>query len=377
MKFRELGKTTINSSILGLGCMRLPIVEGKAHQIDEEKAIELIRYAIDHEVTYIDTAYPYHGGNSETIVGKALKDGYRERVTLITKSPSWLIEQPSDFEKYLDEQLEKLQVSCLDIYLLHALDKKRWENYKKIDIFNEIDKMKAKGKIKHIGFSFHDGYETFEEIIKAYNWDVCMIQFNYMDINEQAGLKGVQLASDLGIPMVVMEPLKGGMLATPSDDILDLWQESPRKWSPVEWSLRYIANFENVKVVLSGMSNLDQLKENLEIADRLEASSLSEEDHAMISKVREAYNKKVQIPCTDCKYCVPCPHGVEIPRVFALYNRGNMFNNFEGANSSYQAFLAPEAKASNCVACGECEPKCPQQIQIIERLKTAKAYFGN
>ncbi len=277
MKFREIGNTNINSSVLGLGCMRLPVVEGNAHQIDEKKAIELIRYAIDHGLNYIDTAYPYHGGNSEVIVGKALKDGYRERVTLITKSPSWLMEQPSDFEKYLDEQLEKLQVSYLDIYLLHALDKKRWENYKKIDIFNEIEKMKAKGKIKHIGFSFHDGYESFEEIIRAYHWDVCMIQFNYMDIDEQAGLKGVKLAETLGIPMIVMEPLKGGMLATPSDDILEVWKQSSRKWSPVEWSLRYIANFENVKVVLSGMSNLEQLKENLEIADRLRSEEHTSE----------------------------------------------------------------------------------------------------
>ncbi len=377
MKFREIGKTNINASVLGLGCMRLPIIEGNAEQIDEQKAIELIRYAIDHEVNYIDTAYPYHGGNSELIVGKALKDGYREKVTLITKAPSWLMEEPSDFEKYLDEQLEKLQVSCLDIYLLHALDKKRWETYKKIDIFNEIEKMKAKGKIKHIGFSFHDDFETFDEIIRGYNWDVCMIQFNYMDINEQAGLRGVKLAEELGVPMIVMEPLKGGMLATPSDDILELWKQSSRNWSPVEWSLRYIANFKNVKVVLSGMSNLDQLKENIEIADRLEANTLSEEDQATISKVREAYNKKVQIPCTDCKYCMPCPHGVEIPRVFSLYNRGNMFNNFEGVNNNYQSMLKPEAKASNCVACGACEPKCPQHIAIIESLKVAKAYFGN
>ncbi len=376
MKFRKIGKTGITTSVLGMGCMRLPVINGQSESIDEEKAVEMIRYAIDHGVTYIDTAYNYHGGNSERLVGKALQDGYRERVTLVTKSPSWLHKEPSDFEKHLDEQLEKLNVPYLDIYLLHAINKNYWENYKKIDIFNEIEKMKAKGKIKQIGFSFHDEFSLFEEIIKAYSWDVCMIQFNYMDVEEQAGLKGVELADSLGIPMIVMEPLKGGTLATPSEDIIQLWNQSKREWSPVHWALQYVANFENVKVVLSGMSTLEQIKDNLSIAESLEANVLTDEDNSHIKAVREAYLNKVQIPCTDCKYCMPCPQGVEIPKVFSYYNRGHMYNSHESAKGMYKAFLKPEAQAAACVACGACEPKCPQHIEIIESLKVASNYFS-
>ena len=365
---RTIGKTGIESSVLGIGCMRLPIIDGDSSKIDEEAAIQMIRHAIDQGVTYVDTAYPYHGGESEKVVGKALKDGYRARVTLVTKSPGWLIETQDDFYKFLDEQLEKLQTDCLDLYLLHALNKSRWETYKAIDIFSAIDRVKAQGKIKNIGFSFHDEFPVFEEIINDYEWDACMLQLNYLDMQEQAGLRGLKLAEQKGVPVIVMEPLKGGLLATPPKDISELWKSYDETRSPVEWALRYVANFENVKVVLSGMSNLAQIDENLEIANRLTVGNLNAEDLNVVETVRAAYESKVQVPCTQCGYCVPCPHGVEIPRVFNMYNRAHIFDMHDSIKEQYHMNLDEQAKASNCVACGQCEPKCPQNIEIIKML---------
>ena len=375
MKYREIGKTGINASVLGLGCMRLPVLNGEASSIDKEKAIEMIRFAIDQGVNYIDTAYPYHGGESERVVGEALKDGYREKVALITKSPGWLIKTQDDFFKYLDEQLEKLGVDCLDIYLLHALNKNTWATYKEIDVFSAIEIVKANGKIKNIGFSFHDEYEVFVDIMDSYKWDLCMLQLNFMDMGEQAGIKGLNYAEQKGVPVIVMEPLKGGMLANPSEDIQALWDTYPEKRTAIEWALRYVANYENVKVVLSGMSTIEQIKENIEISDRLTVHNLDEDALALIEKVKASYASKVQVPCTQCQYCVPCPHGVEIPRAFTFFNRGHIFNTIDDMKKQYHSQMKPEAKAGNCVSCGECEPKCPQKIQIIEMLKRVNIAF--
>lgn len=374
MIYRTIGKTGIDASVLGIGCMRLPIIDGDSDKIDYKKSTEMIRYAIDHGVNYVDTAYPYHGGNSETFLGEALKDGYRERVTLITKSPTWLLKEQEDFDKYLDEQLEKLQTDHLDIYLMHALGKERWENLKTINVFEAIERAKANGKIKHVGFSFHDNLDQFKEIVDGYEWDLCMLQFNYMDTDEQAGLEGLMYAESKGLPVIVMEPLKGGMLASPPKDVEDLWASHTEKKSPVEWALRYVANFENVKVVLSGMSTMEQLKENIEIADRLLPNSLDEKGLALIESVRETYQSRIQVPCTQCKYCMPCPHGVEIPRAFTLYNRAHIFNAIESIKGQYNT-ASEEAKASNCKECGLCEPQCPQKIEIIRMLKDVANEF--
>lgn len=369
MEKRSIGKTGVEASVLGLGCMRFPVVNGDNNVIDEEKAIEMIRYAVDHGINYVDTAFPYHGGNSEALVGKALKDGYRERIHLVTKSPSWLHETEADLDKYLDMQLERLGVECIDIYLLHTLNQKYWDNYLKLNVFDFINRAKASGKIKHIGFSFHDDYPVFEKIIEAYPWDLCMLQLNYMDMAEQAGLKGLKHAESLGIPVIVMEPLKGGMLATPSEEIAAIWNKSTLKMSPVEWALSYVANFENVKVILSGMSTLEQLKENIEMGSRLKINRLDEEALAIVKEVENTYKSRVKVPCTQCEYCMPCPQGVQIPRVFTLYNKAHIFSAMDAVKAQYHQFLKPEMQASNCIACGACEPKCPQKIQIIDALK--------
>ncbi len=375
MKYRVIGNTGLEASILGLGCMRLPVEGEDASKIKKEEAIEMIRYAIDNGINYIDTAYPYHGGESERIVGEALKDGYREKAILITKSPGWMIKTQADFHKYLDEQLEKLGTDHLDIYLLHALNKNTWATYKEIDVFTAIEEAKAKGKIKHIGFSFHDEFEVFEEIISAYNWELCMLQLNFMDMGEQAGLRGLKLAEEKGIPVIVMEPLKGGMLANPSDEVNQIWNSYPEKRSAVEWALRYVANFNNVKVVLSGMSSLDQIKNSLSISDQLTVGNLDARGLEVVEKVKNAYASRVQVPCTDCKYCVPCPQGVQIPRAFTFYNRAHIFNQIDAVKGQYNSQVPAEAKAGQCIECGLCEPKCPQKIQIIDSLKRVALAF--
>jgi len=375
MKTRVIGQTGIEASVLGLGCMRLPMDQSEKGKIDKLRAIEMIRYAIDHGVNYIDTAYPYHDGESERIVGEALKEGYREKITLITKSPSWLIQTQEDFHKYLEEQLEKLQTNHLDIYLLHALNKERWDNYVKNGLFEAIETAKKQGKIRHIGFSFHDEFPVFKEIIDAYPWEVCMLQLNFMDMGEQAGIKGLLYAEEKGVPVIAMEPLKGGMLALPSDDIQDLWNTHEASYSAVEWALRYISNFENIKVVLSGMSNLEQLKENIAIAEVMVPGNLNQNALDLVTRVQGAYKSKVQVPCTQCGYCMPCPYGVEIPKAFTFLNKGHIFNTLESMKSHYHAQMTQAAKASNCVACGACEPKCPQKIKIIQMLKRVVVEF--
>lgn len=363
MLYRKLNGTGIEASVLGMGCMRLPVFEDNS--IDESRAIDMIRMAIDGGVNYIDTAYPYHEKMSENLVGKALLDGYRERVNLVTKSPSWLIEEKADFMKYLDEQLEKLQTEHLEIYLLHAMNKERWEKMKECKVVEFIDEAKALGKIKNIGFSFHDDADAFKFIIDDYDkWDVCMVQFNIMDQDTQATLDGIKYAGIKKVPVIVMEPLKGGMLAFPSEDILEVYDQADEKKSPVEWAMRWAGQFPEIKVILSGMSTEEQIKENLEIAKRNTVASLTDAENQIVDQVREKYLHKVKVPCTDCKYCMPCPHGVGIPQNFRLLNNIFIYNMPETAVKSYNNFVPKEKWASNCVQCGICEEQCPQDIKI-------------
>ena len=364
-KFKNLDNPT---SILGLGTMRLPIKKNDNNCIDEYKAIALVRYAIDNGINYIDTAYPYHGGNSEWVIGKALRDGYREKITLVTKNPVWKAKEYEDFERYLDKQLEKLQTECIDIYLLHSLSKKSWDRIKKLDVLKFIDEAKAKGKIKLAGFSIHDNFNAFEEIIDSYSWDMCMIQLNYMDFEEQAGLKGLDYAYKKDVPVVIMEPLKGGLLATPPNDIQEKLREV-RNISPVEWSFKWLADHSSVKVILSGMSSLEQMVENLSIADRLVEDNMTEEDFEVIDTTREMYKTRIMIPCTQCKYCIPCPIGVDIPGNFKLFNDANMYSTLVNSQYQYNLLMQEEEKASHCIECRQCESKCPQKIIISQELK--------
>lgn len=372
MEYRKLGKTGITNSIIGLGTMRLPVINGEEANIDKEKAIELIRHAIDSGINYIDTAYPYHGGNSELIVGEALRDGYRERVSLVSKSPSWLIEDYSDFEKYLDEQLSKLKTDYIDVYLLHTLNKTFWENLKKHRVFDFIEKAKADGKIKNIGFSFHDKKDVFDDIIRSHDWDVCMIQLNYMDEDNQATLDGLKLAGELEIPVVIMEPLKGGLLVNPPAKINDIWNEASVKRDPINWSFKWLANRSEVVTILSGMGSKAEVDQNISYASDLKVDSLSEEEKDIYKKVKEAYESRIKVGCTDCKYCMPCPVGVNIPGNFKLINDVFIYENLASSKRIYNSLYKEEAKASSCIECRVCESKCPQSIAISQELKMVK-----
>jgi len=384
VKYRKFGRLDWKVSALGFGAMRLPVIGEDHAKIDEEEAIKMIRYAIDHGVNYVDTAYPYHGGNSEIVVGKALGDGYREKVKLATKMPTWMVKSQSDMDKCLDEQLGKLQTTHIDFYLLHGLQKERWSALRDLNVFEWAEQALADGRIKHLGFSFHDEYTVFKEIVDGYDgWTMCQIQYNYMDAEYQAGTKGLRYAASKGLAVVIMEPIAGGMLAVnPPSEVKEIWEKSEPKRTPAEWALQWVWNQPEVSVVLSGMSTMEQVVENVESAGRSGPNTLSKKELELISTVREKYHKYGFIGCTGCQYCMPCPQGVNIPGIFELYNeystkRGDRDGQQEVV-SRYGNVTPPENGAKKCVQCGQCEELCPQQLPIPRLLRNAAwAFEGN
>ena len=377
MNYRPFGRLDWQSSALGFGCMRLPVVEGNNEVIDAPKAIEMIRSGIDAGINYVDTAYPYHGGKSEPLVGLALKDGYRQKVHLATKMPVWLVQTRSDFDKYLAEQLERLQTDHIDFYLLHALNKARWASLLQLDVASWIEKAIASGRIGHIGFSFHDDSPIFEQILADYDkWTFCQIQYNYMDIEEQAGVKGLKLAAEKGLAVVVMEPLMGGKLATPPEAVQSIFNQSEVKHSPVDWALQWLWDQAEVSVVLSGMSDLKQVQDNLEAASRSGLGLMTPAEHSLVDQAREKLRALIPIPCTKCRYCTPCPNGVDIPYNFEVFNKGAMMDMWASARFRYNQIPAGE-RASECIGCMDCEDKCPQKILISEWLPRVQAVLGD
>ena len=363
-------------SILGYGCMRLPVIDGNPESIDEKKAIRLVRYAIDHGVNYIDSAYSYHSGMNEVFLGKALKDGYREKVHLATKLSCKRGNGKEDRDRFLNEQLEKLRTDCIDFYLLHAVKKSYWEKMKKFGVIDFLERARAAGKIKYTGFSFHDEPDVFKEVVDAYPWDLCQIQFNYLDENFQAGIDGLRYAAEKGLAVVIMEPLRGGNLASKiPEDARKVWDRAEVKRTPAEWAFRYLWNYPEISVVLSGMSEMEHLKENLRIAEQGQPNSLSAEEKSLISEVSEIYRSRIKVNCTNCKYCMPCPSGVNIPRNLSYLNDVFMLNDVENAKFQYGVLLLPEEKAGNCIECGECEEVCPQNIKIRKMLKEVREKF--
>jgi predicted aldo/keto reductase-like oxidoreductase len=314
MQYRSFGRLDWKASALGFGCMRLPTSDGErlSPNIVEDEAIRMIRRAIDSGVNYLDTAYPYHGGQSEVIVGNALQEGYREKVRLATKLPVWEVQSAADFDRILNEQLVKLQTDHIDFYLLHALSHNRWQDIVlKHDLLTRAEAALADGRIRHLGFSFHDEYEAFEEIVKGTElWSFCQIQYNYMDTENQAGVRGLKLAAEKGLAVVVMEPLMGGRLADPPKDILEAMSNFPVRRSPVEWALEWLWDQPEVSVVLSGMSTMAQVEENLRYADSSRIGAFGPSEQALIAEVREKYSARMVIPCGKCNYCMPCPNGV-------------------------------------------------------------------
>jgi predicted aldo/keto reductase-like oxidoreductase len=376
MKYRKFGSIDWEVSVLGFGAMRLPIIGKDASHVDEPKAIEMIRYAIDHGVNYIDTAYPYHEKHGEIVVGKALLNGYREKVKLATKLPSWLVENPDDFDRFLDEQLEKLQTDHIDFYLLHALNTTYWPRLRDWEVLNWAEGAIADGRIQYLGFSFHDDFDVFKDIVDAYDrWTFCQIQYNFMDIEYQAGTKGLQYAANKGLAVVIMEPLRGGQLtAKIPKSVAELWGSAIVRRTPADWALQWIWNHPEVSVLLSGMSTMQQVIENLDNADRSGADILSEEELILIDKVLEEYRRLAPLPCTNCKYCMPCPNGVEIAAILEYYNDAIIYDNPRAPRFLYRN-LSKDKQANNCVECFECEEKCPQGIPISEYLKEAHAWL--
>lgn len=374
MQYRKFGSLDWEVSALGFGAMRLPILDDDSGKIDEPLATEMIRTAIDAGVNYVDTAYPYHKGQSEPLVGRVLKDGYREKVRLATKMPSWLVKEEADFDKFLQEQLQRLDVETIDFYLLHALNAREWEKFQKLDVFSWAEKRMAEGLFDHLCFSFHDEYPVFESIVNGYdNWTMAQIQLNYIDINYQAGLKGMKLAADRGLAVVVMEPLRGGRIAKtpPPEPIAEVWAKSKRNWTPVTWALNWVWDHADVSTALSGMSEMAHVDENVQIASESGVGKLTEADQALFDEIRKAYDSLAPIPCTECEYCLPCPNGVAIPRIFSIYNEAVAYDSWGHAHWAYKNQITPEARADNCIECGECEEVCPQNIKIIEWLATA------
>ena len=377
MQYRRFGKLEWQPSALGFGAMRLPTIDDDPAKIDEPLATRMIRTAIDAGVNYVDTAWPYHREQSEPFVGRCLQDGYRDRVKLATKMPAWLIQSAADFDKYLDAQLERLQTDHVDFYLLHAMNKTQWPKLRDLKVFEWAEKAIADGRVCELGFSFHDELSVFKEIIDAYDWTFCQIMYNYMDTEFQAGQAGLKYAAERGIAVVIMEPLRGGSLTRLAPKPVEaLWEGAATKRSQADWALQWLWDQPEVSLCLSGMSEMRHVEENLASADRSGVGSLTDEERALIVRVRDAYRALSPIPCTDCKYCMPCPNGVDIPRIFADYNNAKMYGDLTRYRMSYNQFMPAEKRADNCVECGQCETACPQQIEIIDWLKKAHEFLA-
>lgn len=389
-----MGSLDWEVSVLGFGAMRLPMIDQTT--VNEAEAINMIRFAIDNGVNYIDTAYPYHNGESEVIVGKALQDGYRDKVHLTTKLPMWAVIKSEDFDKYLQEQIERLQTKP-DIYLFHGLTKNRLNKIKKLTLIDKMEKAREEGLLKYIGFSFHDNFEVFKEIIDYYKWDCCQIQFNYLDMEYQAGIKGVEYAGNKNIALIIMEPIRGGKLAISDNeldsrpDIKKILEKSNIKRTMADWALQFVWDHSEVSVVLSGMSSMQQVKENIESANKSEPNSLTAEELHTISELRKIYDTYDLVPCTSCRYCLPCPNGVAIPWIFRLLNELgywgerrrdlliSFYNRCAKTREDFEKRLSEEEEVEGaaclCTQCGECLEKCPQQIDIPDVMEKVNGVF--
>ena len=374
MEYRTFGKTGIKVSELGFGCMRFPIIGQDKTQIDEAHAMAMVHHAIEEGVNYFDTAYPYHAenfskaGSSETFLAKALKDGYREQIYLATKLPCWLVETREDMDKLLNEQLERLDTGYIDFYLLHALNRKTWAKMLRLGVLEFLNKAIEEGKIRFAGFSYHDEVELFKEIVDAYDWSFCQIMYNYFDEHFQAGREGLLYAAEKDIAVVAMEPLRGGSLVNglPEESRKILKEAVPGR-SEVEWAFAWLWKQPEVTVVLSGMSHLDHVRENMELASTVSERPWTDEDARAIDQASQMIQKLQRVSCTACSYCMPCPEGVDIPRNFALCNDHHMLHD-PAAKNRYFGLLSEAERASNCVECGLCEEQCPQHIPIRAEL---------
>jgi len=374
MNYRKYGKLGYEVSALGMGCMRLPrLYENGEARVDTEKAFEMIRYAATHGINYFDTAFGYHNQTSESVLGEALDGGLRKTVKISTKQPFGVMKTQGDIRRNLENTLKKLRTDYIDVYLIHNINADCWDDIQRREIFKEYEKFRDEGLIRAIAFSYHGGAELFPKVLAAYPWDMCQIQQNFLDIDREATESAIKLAGEKGCALVIMEPLRGGGLATAPAAVQKLYDVYPVQRHPVDWAFRHLLNYPQVSTILSGMTTLEQLKENIELFSQPDAVSgcLSDGERALLREVKAAYDSVATIPCTGCEYCMPCPHGVAIPRVFGLYNDAVRFGNATPSQRGYYFNTKAHCDASSCVECSDCELKCPQQIQIIQQLKVA------
>ena len=372
MEYSKIDKLNVNPSLLGFGCMRFPKKEDGT--IDEVEAERMLDHAIESGVTYIDTAYPYHDGESEPFVGRVLKKYKREDFYLATKLPMFKIDSLEQAKEIFEEQMKRLDVDYVDFYLLHALNKDTWKKVIDLNIIPYCEELKKQGRIKNFGFSFHDDYEMFREIITYKQWDFCQIQYNYMDRDVQAGDRGYALAEKMGVPMIVMEPVKGGTLANLPKEAEDVFRAADPDATCASWALRWVGSRPNVKVILSGMSSPEQVEDNLRSFSPF--VPLDEEEEQVVSQAAQAIRSRIKNSCTACRYCMPCPAGVDIPGNFAIWNEGSMYDIEEKARKAFREKQEAGAGAQACIKCGNCDLVCPQGIHIRKDLETLAGELG-
>lgn len=364
MQYRTMPGSNDSLSVLGYGCMRFPAAGGgkggMTTSIDVETAKQQVRYAIDQGVNYLDTAWPYHRGNSESFLGEhVLKDGYREKVKLATKLPCYIIYRAERFQEIFDKQLEKLQTDYIDYYLMHALEGDSWDRMVSLGILEWMDRIKASGKVRHMGFSFHGRYDDFIRIVDAYDWDFTQIQYNILDVNFQAGIRGLEYAHAKGLGIIIMEPLRGGSLVGQlPEEVQAIYDASPVQRTTADWAFRWIYNHPAVTLVLSGMNDMEHIRENIAIASDALANSMSPEELETVEKVRGKYLELMQVGCTGCGYCMPCPVGIDIPACFKNLNNAYLFGlrGAKFAHMRFQGVTTGDGKphwASDCIDCGK------------------------
>ncbi|MCE5214315.1 MAG: aldo/keto reductase [Methanobacterium sp.] len=382
MLYRQMGKTGEMVSILGFGCMRLPI-DSKNQHVDRKRASSLLDYALESGINFIDTAYSYHGtnlqegGDSEVFLGEYFQENTaRKDVYLCTKLPSWLIEKKGDFDNFLEEQLKRLKTDYIDFYLLHNVKERNWSKMEDLGVLDFLDSAIADGKIKYTGFSSHDNIDLFKDVIESYNWNMCTIQYNYLDENIQAGREGLEYAAKREIGIAVMEPLKGGILAsyTPPE-VTEIWKKAPIQRKAAEWAFRYLWNHPEITTVLSGMNEMKHLVENIFCAEDGHPQSLTTEENELMEQVKKAYKDKIEVECSACDYCMPCPNGVNIPQCLSYLNQAAMLHDASNVYMQYHYNLKDEEKADKCLGCGLCEELCSQKLPIREKMKMAKKEF--
>ena len=379
MQYRRFGRLDWQVSVLGFGAMRLPVLQDERGEfqygkIDYPAATAMLRYAIDHGVNYVDTAYVYHDGASETWLKQALADGYRDKVKIATKLPLYRAKTIADCDRILDEQRRRLGVEKIDFYLLHDIEDDNWAQAREVGVLDWCDKILAAGLVGHVGFSFHGHAPLWTEVLDAYdNWTFCQMQYNFMDENSPPGRQGLHLAAEKGLAVIVMEPLRGGQLTKrvpPS--VAELWAQAPVQRTPAEWALHWVWNQPEVTMLLSGMSTMEQVEQNVVTADQARPGLLTPAELELVGRVRDEYRSLIPIDCTICRYCQPCPSGVDIPRCFEIYNDAHIYSELDMARL-YYSWVKEPARADKCTQCGECETACPQNLAITDLLREVDA----